>query len=396
MSIDLARVRAETPGCEGVVHFNNAGASLQPRPVLDAQLAMLESEAVHGGYEADEIESERLDRFRTAGARLLGADPREIAYTSSASEAWWRAFTSVPLRAGQKVLLDRATYNANAFAMIQAQQGGVELVLIGDDQHGQLDLDELDAHLGPDVALVCVTHVPTSGGLVNPAEEVGALLAGREAWYLLDACQSAGQLDIDVARIGCHLLSLTGRKFVRGPRGSGLLWVDQRRLDELDDPTFIDARSAEWIAPFEYRLAPDAQRFEFFEHSRSARAGFGVALEYAVHLGIADIESRVVELAAELRHELDRVPGVAVADLGRRRCGIVTFEIDGLDAPQVSDRLRQRSINTSVTTAASARLDLGARGIEHLVRASVHYFNQRSEIDQLTDAVSDLAAHARR
>lgn len=390
VTIDIEAVRADTPGCTNVIHLNNAGAALPPAAVVDAVIGHLRLEAEIGGYEAHDAAVVARRRTYEAGAALLGCAPSELAITTGASEAWWRAFQAVPLQVGDRVLASRAEYNANAFALIQAAQRGIEVEFIDDDEHGQIDLDKLADRLDERVKLVTLTHVPTSGGLVNPAEAVGTLVEETGALYLVDACQSAGQRPLDVDQLRCDMLALTGRKFLRGPRGTGMLYVRAAAMAALDDPTFIDSHSADWIAPGEYRLRSDATRFELFESSIAAQIGLGVAAEYALGLGVAAIQEQVQALADAFRSMLGEVPGARLHDRGVERSGIVVFTVDGHPAPRLSAALRERSINTSVASAITAQLDLGVRGIDTAVRASVHYYNTEAELEATIAALLDL------
>jgi selenocysteine lyase/cysteine desulfurase len=236
------------------------------------------------------------------------------------------------------------------------------------------------------VKLIAITHVPTQGGLVNPAEEIGALAREAAVPFLLDACQSVGQLPVDVQRIGCDLLSATGRKFLRGPRGTGFLYVRRSILDHVEPP-FLDLRAATWTAPQRYEIRSDARRFESWETNYAAKIGLGVAADYALSWGLEAIEARITALAADLRERLQALDGVRVHDQGRRRCGIVTFTVDGVPAEQVQRRLAESGVNTSVSYASSARFDLPCRGLTELVRASVHYYNTEEELNRLVSAL---------
>ncbi|MCA1836036.1 MAG: aminotransferase class V-fold PLP-dependent enzyme, partial [Actinobacteria bacterium] len=260
---------------------------------------------------------------------------------------------------------------------------------VDDDEHGQLSVTDLRRRLagpGGGVKLIAITHVPTQGGLVNPAEEVGALAREAGVPFLLDACQSVGQLPVDVERIGCDLLSATGRKFLRGPRGTGFLYARRSILDHVEPP-FLDLHAATWTAPQRYEIRPDARRFESWETNYAAKIGLGVAVDYALSWGLEAIENRITALAEALRERLRAVDGVRVHDQGRRRCGIVTFTVDGVSAEQVQSRLAESAVNTSISYASSARLDLPHRGLPALVRASVHYYNIEEELDRLVDAL---------
>lgn len=386
----LESFREDTPAVDSLIHFNNAGASLPPRPVVDAVIRHLQLEAQVGGYEAAALAAEaEAGVYRSAG-ELLNCEPTEVAFSVSASDAWWRAFSAVPLRSGDRVLCGRSEYISNAFGLIQARERGVSVELIPDDDFGQIDLDSLEASLDERVKLVALTHVPTSSGLVNPAEAVGLLAKNVGALYLLDACQSAGQLALDVQAIGCDFLSLTGRKFLRGPRGTGLLFARSTVMEQLGPSPFIDGRSAQWTSPWEYRLDPTARRFELFEVSYAAKFGLGVAIDYALDVGLDAIDARAERLAALLRTALAQMSGVEVHDRGQRRCGIVTFSVADVTATQVATSLRERRINTSTGTASSAQFDLGLRGVQEIVRASVHYYNTEDEVERFVDAIQSM------
>ena len=387
-AMDVARARHETPGCANVVHLNNAGAALMPAPVLDAVIDHLRLEAQLGGYEAAATAAAKVDAVYPSIARLIGCRPHEIAVVESATRAWDMAFYAMRLRPGDRILTSRAEYASNVIAFLQvADRTGAQVEVIHDDEHGQLSIKDLERRLDDDVKLVAVTHVPTQSGLVNPAAEIGRLTCAAGVPFLLDACQSAGQLPVNVEDIGCDMLSATGRKFLRGPRGTGFLYVSERLIETLEPP-FLDLHAATWTGPQTYEVRPDARRFENWETNYAAKIGLGVAVDYALNWGIEAIEERVTALAAQLRHQLAQLPGVTVRDRGQRLCGIVTFTIDGVPAADIHRHLAAANINTSVSAVTSARYDLGARNLPAVVRASVHYYNTEDEIDTLCATLS--------
>ncbi|MFI0230812.1 aminotransferase class V-fold PLP-dependent enzyme [Streptomyces sp. NPDC017086] len=396
MAIDVERVRRETAGVARVVHLNNAGAALPPRPVVDAVVGHLRLEEQIGGYEAAAAQAARIEGTYDSLARLIGAGREDIAVVENATRAWDMAFYSLPWAEGDRILTARAEYASNVIAFLQtARRHGVRVEVVPDDADGQLDVDALRAMIDERVKLIAVTHVPTQNGLVNPAAEIGR--AAREAGivYLLDACQSLGQMPVDVGEIGCDLLTATGRKFLRGPRGTGFLYCSPRIRERLEPP-FLDLHAATWTSADSYRVRADARRFENWETYYAGKIGLGTAVDYALGLGLDAIGERVTRLAANLRARLRTLPGVRVHDRGARQCGIVTFTVEGHDSQDVARALQARGINVSVSLAGYARWDLAPRSLTSVVRASVHYYNTDDEIDQLIDALDPVDRLPRR
>jgi cysteine desulfurase / selenocysteine lyase len=393
-SIDVARARAATPGCHDVVHLNNAGASLPTRHVLDTVIEHLELEARVGGYAAADAVADRSLAVYDSVAALLGAHRDEIALVESATRAWDMAFYALAREfgPGDVILTSVSEYVSNALAFLQvARRSGVAVEVVPDDEHGALSLDALAERLGrdPRVRLVAVSWIPTQGGLVNPAAEIGALTRAAGVPYLLDACQAVGQLPVDVDILGCDFLSATGRKYLRAPRGTGLLYVRRAWIEALDPP-FVDVHAASWTSIDHYDVRADARRFESFEHSVAGRLGLGAAVDEALEWGADTIARRVLALGDALRAKLGEVPRLRVRDLGEHWCGIVTFTIDGVDPFALAAQLRELQVNISVSTIDFARRDFEARGLEAVARASVHYYNTEDELDRLVHEITSL------
>ncbi|HEU0172344.1 MAG TPA: aminotransferase class V-fold PLP-dependent enzyme [Acidimicrobiales bacterium] len=367
--------------------------------MLDAQTEWLHAEALTGGYELAADRAGDLDAAYAEVAALLGAAPGEIALVENATFAWHQAFWSLGLRPGDRVLTANAEYASGFVSMLQARARlGVQVEVVPDDEHGQVSVGALarmldDDRAGP-VGLVALTHVPTNGGLVNPAEEVGRLTRAAGVPYLLDACQSVGQMPVDVEAIGCDLLSATGRKFLRAPRGTGFLYARRSLLDRTDpaplEPAFLDLLGAEWEAPDRYAVRADARRFESWERNAAAVAGLRAAVAYARSWGLAAIAERVTTVAARLRERLAALPDVTVHDRGERQCGIVSFAHDRVPADDLVRAARAAGVNVSVSDRSSTRLDADNRDLPPLVRASVHYVTIDDELDRLTEVVAGL------
>ncbi len=389
-TVDVARVRADTPAVSNIVHLNNAGAGLMPMPVLDAVKQHLDLEVTSGGYEAARMQAGAHDGVYASLARLIGADADEIALLENATDAWQRAFYAIPFASGDRILTVRAEYAANYVAFLQmAQRTGCSIEVIPDDSSGATDVEALARMIDGRVKLIAVTWIPTNGGLMNPAAEIGRIARANGIPYLLDACQAVGQLPVNVDELGCDFLSATGRKFLRGPRGTGFLYVRRTQLAGME-PAWIDHFGAPWTAPGTYELRSDARRFETWESSIALHLGLGAAAEYALDIGLDAIAARAFALADHLRSELAKLPDVEMRDAGDVQCAIVSFSNKNRRADELARYLGTRAINVSVSIPSSTLLDAEARGLPPLVRVSPHYYNTQDEIDALVAALREF------
>ena len=392
MSLDLAALRAQTPGCAHVLHLNAAGSALPSQRTLDATVGHLRREAEIGGYEAAAEADAELEGFYPAAARLIGAAPDEIAFVENATRAWDLAFYSLDFQPGDRILTCRSEYSSNYISYLQvARKTGAEIVVVPDDRHGQIDVAALEAMIDARTKLVSISHVPTQGGLVQPAEAVGKIAHDRGVLYLLDACQSVGQLPVDVDALHCDFLSVTGRKYLRGPRGTGFLYARRRSTAHIE-PLLLDNHAAKWTGDNEYTVRADARRFENWERYFAGVIGLKVAIDQANELGMEAIWARLRTLADGLRARLATVKGVTPADLGQVKGAIVTFAVDGHDHAELKAKLRAQAINVTVSTQFSSRLDLKGRGLKDVMRASVHLYNTEEELDRFVAALAKLVA----
>jgi selenocysteine lyase/cysteine desulfurase len=395
-SIDVEAERAATPGCATVVHLNNAGAALPSSSTLRTVVEHLELESERGGYEAAAIQADRLAALRSSAARLLGAQHSEVVVTGSDTQGWARALWGLALGGGvargQRLLADRLSYDSHYLGLLQVcELTGATIEVVPSTNSGTIDVDALAGLLERGgVALVSVTHVGTHRGLVNPVEEVGAVCRRAEVPFFLDACQSVGQLPVDVERFECDVATATGRKWLRGPRGTGLLFVRESFADRLRPPG-IGWAGALWEDGDHYRLRPGAERFAEFEGPIAAQLGLGAAIDHVLALGIDPIAERVGGLAERLRASLDAVDGVGVHDGGTRRSGIVTFTTRAASSAELVAAASTSGINVSVSEASFARLDMAPPHPTAVVRASAHYYNTEAELDRLVDVVASLA-----
>lgn len=389
--------RDDTPGCANQIHFNNASAGLMPRVVLDAVVAHLNREMNFGGYEsADDAEDGVAIAYGNV-AKVLGARPHNVAVVENSTVAFFQALSAFDFQRGDVIVTTRNDYVSNQLAYLSlARRHGVELRRAADLASGGVDPQSVKELLrDPRVCLLAVTWVPTNSGLMQPVEALGEVAECAGVPYLVDGCQAVGQIPVDVARLRCDFFSGTARKFLRGPRGIGFLYVSDRTLKRGDFPLYIDMRGADWVSADSFAPATDARRFENWEFPYSLVLGLGEAARYALEVGVERGGKRARELAAILRSKLNGLSGIRVLDRGNELAAIVTLQVAGWDATELSKLLRTRRINSSASLRAYAMIDMDEKGASSALRLSPHYYNTEEEIDRVVEELKAVTARGR-
>ncbi len=394
MSLNIEQLRADTPGTQAVIHFNNAGCSLPVKETIDIITEYLQLEATLGGYEVKNKYENIINEFYTEAGRLINAADDEIAIVSNASDGINKVLFSIPWEAGDVLLTTEVEYgNCYLNYLKLKEEKGIEVKIVPSDDDGNILLEKMEEMISPKVKLIAVTHIPTNSGLIMPAEEIGKITKKHNILYLLDACQSVGQIPVDVEKIQCDFLSTTSRKYLRGPRGMGFIYVRKEVLKRLT-PATLDMVTAHWKDADNYDLDCSVKIFEQWEKSYALVLGFTKALSYLNNLGVENTWKRIQHLSTYLRSELEKIGGIEVTDVGKKKCGIVTFSVAGVDSEELVNALLQQGINLSASLRFSSVIDMDKRGLEGVARASIHYYNTEDEIDILVEKVEQIFAYA--
>jgi len=387
---EVQQFRADTKGTAQRIHFNNAGASLPPDVVVETMINYLNEEAIYGGYETEFKYKDQLDNTYSLIAQLINADKDEIALVENASTAWILAFHGVGLQQGDEVLTCEMEYVTNLIGLLNAKKTlGIEIKVIPNDEKGNFSLEALEAAISPKTKLIAVTQIPSTAGGMIPVVEIGKIACKHGVLYLVDACQSVGQIPVDVKKIGCDMLAVTGRKYLRAPRGTGFLFVRKAVQDKLK-LLFMDGFTAPTVTEDDFKVRNDARRFELYEKNRALTLGLGKAVEYALHIGVDRIWQRIQYLGTLLRNQLQNIDGITVHDIGDQKCGIVTFSVNAIESATIKNLLAEKQINVSVGKAISTLLYMNKNHLSSIVRASVHYYNTEQEIDILCDELKTI------
>ncbi|MBK8501714.1 MAG: aminotransferase class V-fold PLP-dependent enzyme [Saprospiraceae bacterium] len=384
--------RSDTPGSLHCTHLNNAGASLMPTKVIDAIKLHIDLEAKMGGYEAAAHQADAIGQFYDQAANLFRAQSKNFAFTANATDAYNRALSSIEFKPGDVILTTSNDYVSNFVVFLNLKKRwGIQIKIVSNLPSGEIDLDALrDDIIKFQPTVFSLTHIPTNSGLIQPADAAGQICKENEIIYLVDGCQSAGQLDVNLTAMQCDFYSATFRKFLRGPRGAGFLYVSDRMLDNNYHPLFLDMRGADWIEEENFSLKDNATRFEDWENSYASLLGASAALAYANSVGMPVIQNRVQLLANQLREKLSNIERVSVMDRGTQKGAIVTAHIESLDPQLLKSALRQEKINCSFGTKLNALLDFKEKKIDWIVRFAPHYFNTEEEIKKPVAVIQDI------
>jgi selenocysteine lyase/cysteine desulfurase len=389
---EILSLRDDTMGCANVIHLNNAGASLMPKPVVKSILDHINLEAGIGGYEASALKATAIQEFYTQAGKLLNCSATNIAFTSSATDSYTRALSSIPFKAGDVILTSNDDFISNQIQFLSCQKRfGIRIERLENASEGGIDLGDLERKLKTlQPRLLAITHIPTNSGLIQPVYEIGKIVSRHDTCYLLDACQSIGQMKLDIEQLKCDFLSVTNRKFLRGPRGSGFLYVSDKVLQQGLEPLFLDMRGAEWIDKDSYKPREGAIRFEDWEFAYALVLGSRYAIEYCLQIGEDKIWQRVKSLSDHMRQELSDINKVRVLDRGPEVGGLITFTVQGSDPVYLTQQLLKRKINVVPSYRNFAVIDFDEKNVVWAIRASPHYFNTVEEIDQFIDAVKEI------
>ena len=388
--LDINKIRLETPGCQSRIHFNNAGGSLIPRGVSVAVESYLNREQEIGSYEAAEEAKVLINSFYTKFSELLNCSESEIAFIENSTRAWEMAVHSISWKPGDQIITGENEYGSNYLGLLHlAKQRSLKILTIPNDESGTISLSQLEESVTDKTRLIAITHVASQRGDVQPASKVGEIANKHNILYLLDACQSVGQINLDTKSLKCDFLCGSGRKYLRGPRGTGFLYTKSTALKTLE-PVFLDLHSANWKNVGSYEFVRDAKMFECWERNMAAMIGLTTAVEYLLKLDVKMVEQRVKQLSLNLREKLSELAAIKILEKSNNCSGIVTFTKTNISPTDLKDELQKKGINISVIKQRNARLDLGKECTGDINRASLHYYNSEQEISEFIKQLTKL------
>lgn len=386
------QIRKDTPSCADRIFFNNAGAALMPKVVSEAIREYLQKEEQFGGYHVAEAHAEEIAGFHAEAAKLIHCEPRNIAFVHDATEAYTRALSSIPFKPHDFIITTDDDYTSNQIQFISLQKRlDIHVLRIQNLENGDLDIAHFNTLIRQHrPKLVAVTHVPNNSGLIQDVEAIGEICRKEDLLYLVDACQSTGQITVDVEAIQCDFLSTTGRKFLRGPRGTGFLYVSDRALEKGLHPLFIDGQGAEWTGENTFKMQDTALRFQTWEAPYALMMGLKAAIRYANEIGMDQIETYNAKLMDHLRAQLASIKGVTTYDRGSQQCSILTWSKAKRSLDKIKEVLDANNIFYSISTKGWGLIDFNKKGIDWAIRFSPHYYNTMDEVDRVAEVIREI------
>jgi len=396
---ELARMRRDTPAWGCHAHFAHGSASLPPEPVYAEWQAWMEAERMLGAQRAAERHVDALHEARDSVARLVNAQPHQVAFLCSASQAWAAAM-SAALSGDRKahVVTTHDEYGANAlylltaaqrrrlhFSVVSARPGPVPLLQRLDEALSRIDTGCLP--------VVSLTAVPTAWGVVTPVHDVARRVHERGGLLFLDASHAVGQLPVDMQAVGCDVLVFPARKWLRGPKGVGVLCLSDRALDMLGQPDTVDVAGAQWLAGDRVRPWPDARRFEGHGFHPGLRLSLGAACEYAMAVDPARIACRNMQVRQRVADALYEHFGWQSLEAGHPGAtAMLTYALPRTagDGDAFVRSLWDTGVNASFVGTQYARWALDAAGLPGVLRLTPHYLTDDDEIARLAHAIRQL------
>lgn len=393
MDFSINQIRQNTPGCLDKIFINSAGSSLMSKEVVQISKDYMDMEADIGGYDVMANHYEDFNLFYLEASKLINANPRNMAFAISATDAYSKVLYSFKWTEKDVILTTKDDYVSNIISFIHINRRfGSQIKFVDCLDSGDLDYEDLARKLEQyKPTIFALTHIPTSAGTIHDAEKAGEICANFDTYYLLDACQSIGQLDVDVRKIKCDFLTVTGRKFLKAPRGTGFLYVANHILDTDMGPLCIDLAGSTWDSETSFKFGSEAKRFEFWEKNYSNFLGLTQAIREINEIGIEKIAAYNKMLSGYFRNELEQVDGLKIYDHGSLKGNIITWKIPGLKQSEISKLFHERRVIFSFSSNTSALYDLNKKGEEWLVRFSPHFFNTTEEADQVGEILSKFS-----
>jgi len=367
------------------INFNNAGSSKSFSQTNLKIKEYLDQEERLGGYFCVEVFKLKLSKFYQNLSNLINCQPDEISFISNTTVGFNLFINSIKISKGDNVVILENEYESNLISLLNNK---VNFRVVKLSKDGEVDLNDLVSKIDCRTKVVSVCHLPSNNGNQNPIKKIGKLVKAQnqKAIYLIDACQSIGHLDINVKSIKCDVLVGSGRKYLRGPRGTGFIFI-KKKIKERINPLILDSHNSS----LENKIkVTNKHIFENFEYSPALKIGLSESINQINKVGIARIEENIRKKTIYFREKLKKNPKIITYENNNNFSGISTLNFQEEDPKRIFNHLLKKKILTSVTQKKKLLRPFKKKKILSALRVSIHYYNTYKQIDYLIECFSKL------
>lgn len=376
------------------VYVNSAAASPPPRQVVDTSIDYLQKTASLGPYLPSFREEvyQKIEETREKAAKFIGAKTSEMAFVKNGTEGINFIANGLTWNKGDEIILADIEFHSNYTPWLKLRdKKKVHLKIIKTDFSGVIDVNLIEQEISNRTKLITVSHLSNASGALQHIEKICEIAKKRDVLTLINASQTLGLIPINVQELDCDFLTGCGRKWLRGPEGSGILYIRESLVESIE-PTIIGWGGTTWdFETNEYYYLSTARRVEAGCPIVPSILGLGAAIDYAQNIGIEEIVTKVEALTRYSFQQLSVIEGIAIYGPKNieNRLAIIPFNVEGLHPDEITNYLEKNNIIIESGTFMANML-LQHYGINKMVRISPHYFNTKVEIDFIVTLIKFL------
>jgi cysteine desulfurase/selenocysteine lyase len=391
-----ADVRADIPLLEEFIYMDSASTTPTPRPVVEAMCDYFyyyNSNTGRGAYNLAVKATQEFNRARIKTAGFIKANPEDIIFTKNTTEAINLVAHGLEFNKGDNIVVSNMEHHSNLVPWLNLKKRGVEVKIVKADQNGVIDPLDIEKVVDSNTRLLTITHVSNSIGSVQPVEELGKIAEENEVLYLIDAAQSAGHMKLDVKNLMADFIAFPGHKGFLGPVGTGFLYCNNKLQYELE-PINLGGGTVEEVSDDDFKLTESPDRFEGGTQNISGVIGLGASMDYLKRIGMDNVEKHCLKLTQILYQEIQNIEKAKVYGSPENIYGIVSFNIDGInshDLAKILDEVKSICVRSGHHCALPSIKHMGAYELGGTVRASLHYYNTKEEIQILVETLKEVS-----
>ena len=374
----IKKWRREFPVTETYIYMNHAGVAPLSRRVQDAMTGFIADATLSGAVNSDQW-AETAEVCRAAVAQLINADTTEIAFMKNTTQGILIAANGIDWREGDNVVTTAVEFPANIYPWWSLKERyGVQTRMVP-ERDGCIHIEDIASAIDARTRALTISHVEFASGFRNDIQALGDLCREHNIWFIVDAIQSLGAIEVDVKSCNVDILAADGHKWLLAPEGAAIFYCADEKLEQLINTnvgwsSVVNPRD---FLNYDLTQKPDATRFEEGSYNSVGLYGLKAAIDLLLDVGISTIEASVLELTKRLIEGLEaRGYRVNTPKADSDRAGIVIFESDRYTPTEIYEKLHAEGIITAERGSG--------------VRVSPHFYNTTFEVERLLEVLPDL------